>query len=519
MSKCRQVVSTAYRDIGFGPWSFCVRSRVSLPAWEQRKLGELFISGGSGGTPAAANPNYYDGEIPFLGIADIEGRDIVLTAKTITKKGLDNSAAWIVPSGSVCLAMYASVGKVAISRIDLATSQAFYNMIFGNEGTRDFIFTRLEKADGDGEWEPLISTGTQANLNADKVKNFQISVPSLPEQARIGALLSSLDSLITLHQREPRQTKRRHAVLADARPSDLFHQYYRDWITVYKEGAVRNVTLDKYLLTHEWLKRLAPNLQLKDLNRIAYQTILNGYAEKHERQTTMDFHHQMKGAILDAVDDGLIDRDPTRKAIIKGKTPRPKKQKYLNQFELHRLLSVLDLGESISWDWMILLIAKTGLRFSEALAITPEDFDFTKQIVSINKTWDYKNENAFAPTKNPSSNRKVQLDWQLVIQFATLVRELPPQDPIFVRGPVYNATINDALERRCLKAGVPVITVHGLRHTHASLLLFAGVSIASVAKRLGHASMNTTEKTYLHVIRELENKDVDLVMRSISGLI
>ena len=172
-------------------------------------------------------------------------------------------------------------------------------------------------------------------------------------------------------------------MLADARPSDLFHQYYRDWITVYKEGAVRNVTLDKYLLTHEWLKRLAPNLQLKDLNRIAYQTILNGYAEKHERQTTMDFHHQMKGAILDAVDDGLIDRDPTRKAIIKGKAPRPKKQKYLNQFELHRLLSVLDLGESISWDWMILLIAKTGLRFSEALAITPEDFDFTKQNVGL----------------------------------------------------------------------------------------------------------------------------------------
>ena len=357
-------------------------------------------------------------------------------------------------------------------------------------------------------------------LRYERFAEIEVDVPpTLEEQRAISGWLDGIDSLITLHQREPRQTKRRHAVLADARPSDLFHQYYRDWITVYKEGAVRNVTLDKYLLTHEWLKRLAPNLQIKDLNRIAYQTILNGYAEKHERQTTMDFHHQMKGAILDAVDDGLIDRDPTRKAIIKGKAPRPKKQKYLNQFELHRLLSVLDLGENISWDWMILLIAKTGLRFSEALAITPEDFDFTKQIVSINKTWDYKNENAFAPTKNPSSNRKVQLDWQLVIQFATLVRELPPQDPIFVKGHVYNATINDALERRCLKAEVPVITIHGLRHTHASLLLFAGVSIASVAKRLGHASMNTTEKTYLHVIRELENKDVDLVMRSISGLI
>jgi integrase len=50
------------------------------------------------------------------------------------------------------------------------------------------------------------------------------------------------------------------------------------------------------------------------------------------------------------------------------------------------------------------------------------------------------------------------------------------------------------------------------------LLLFAGVSIASVARRLGHASMTTTQKTYLHIIQELENQDVDLVMRSLSGL-
>ena len=64
-----------------------------------------------------------------------------------------------------------------------------------------------------------------------------------------------------------------------------------------------------------------------------------------------------------------------------------------------------------------------------------------------------------------------------------------------------------------------MITVHGLRHTHASLLLFAGVSIASVARRLGHASMTTTQKTYLHIIQELENKDIDIVMRALSSLI
>ena len=308
-------------------------------------------------------------------------------------------------------------------------------------------------------------------------------------------------------------------MLTEITPNTTFYSYYRQWVHVYKEGAIRTPTMKKYELTCTWLNRLVPNLKLCDLNRITYQQLINDYAANHERQTVMDFHHQLKGAILDAVDEGLIERDPTRKTIIKGKTPRVKKIKYLNQFELHTLLSTLDLGTELNWDWFILLVAKTGIRFSEGLAVTPNDFDFTHQTLNIDKTWNYKEGGGFVPTKNRSSVRKVDIDWQLVIQFHELIKDLPPEAPIFVHGPVFNSTVNDILARRCKKAGIPVISVHGLRHTHASLLLFAGVSIASVARRLGHASMTTTQKTYLHIIQELENKDVDLVMRSLSGLI
>lgn len=300
--------------------------------------------------------------------------------------------------------------------------------------------------------------------------------------------------------------------------SITFCAYYEKWLQIYKQGAVKDVTYNKYVMTLRWLRRLIPDLVIQDLNRLNYQDLLNRYAATHERQTTMDFHHQLKGAILDAVDDGLIDRDPTRKAIIKGKTPRPKKAKFLNQFELHKLLSTLNISGPLNWDWFILLVAKTGMRFSEALALTPNDFDFSRQTVTVNKTWDYKSGKGFLPTKNKSSVRKIQIDWQIAIQFAALIRELPKEDPIFVRTAVFNSTINSRLRKLCLEAKIPVISVHGLRHTHASLLLFAGVSIASVARRLGHASMNTTQKTYLHIIQELENKDVDLVMRSLSGL-
>lgn len=302
--------------------------------------------------------------------------------------------------------------------------------------------------------------------------------------------------------------------------NELFFEYYENWIKMYKEGAIRKVTMDKYLLTLSWIKRLVPKLTLKEINRTEYQNLINKYAESHERQSTMDFHHQLKGAILDAVDEGLIEKDPTRKVIIKGKNPGNKKIKYLNQFELHKLIKELNLEDKINKDWLILLIAKTGMRFSEALAITPNDFDFPHQMLSITKTWDYKNDGGFLPTKNQSSIRKIQIDWQTVIQFSSLLKNLPEDKPIFIKenDKIYNSTINDILERHCRKAEIPVISVHGLRHTHASILLFAGVSIASVAHRLGHSSMTTTQKTYLHIIQELENTDIDIIMRSLSAL-
>lgn len=276
--------------------------------------------------------------------------------------------------------------------------------------------------------------------------------------------------------------------------------------------------MNKYNMAHKWLIKLIPDLSIGSLDRFAYQKLLNDYALEHERQTTMDFHHHLKCAILDAVDEGLIPRDPTRKAIIKGKPARLKKVKYLNQYELHKLLDDLNLGSEIGIDWLILLVAKTGIRFSEALGLTPKDFDLSRQMLSVSKTWDYKGNGGFLPTKNQSSVRKIPMDWQTVIQFSELVKKLPENDPIFVHGKIYNSTVNDILSRHCKNADVPVISVHGLRHTHASLLLFAGVSIASVARRLGHSNMTTTQKTYLHIIQELESKDIDIIMRSLSNL-
>lgn len=301
----------------------------------------------------------------------------------------------------------------------------------------------------------------------------------------------------------------------------LFYRYYMDWIKLYKEKAVRKVTLDKYYLTHRKIKELAPELHMNELTRQSYQKLLNNYAATHEKQTTLDFHHHLKAALVDALDEGLLEHDPTRRAIIKGVDPSNKKNKFLNLYELQKLLRHLDLGDELNWDWFILLVSKTGLRFAEALALTPEDFDFERQQIIVNKSWNYKTPiGNFQRTKNESSNRVVMVDWHLMNQFKSLIRNKESDWPIFVphNKRVFNSTVNGLLEKYCYKLDIPTISVHGLRHTHASLLLYEGVSVASVAKRLGHANTTTTQETYIHIIEELENKDNDKVLHHLSQL-
>ena len=485
--------------------------------WEQRKLGEVahFINGraysqnellSSGKYPVLRVGNFYTNDSWYYSNLELEDKNYAYEGDLLyTWSATFGPHIW---HGNKVIYHY-HIWKV---QLEAALEKLF-------------AFQLLER-----DKERILSDkngSTMVHITKTGIENTSVLMPcSVEEQRRIGAFFDRLDSLITLHQRKydgctlsPIFFRKVHTMQENITSESLFCDYYAQWVRTYKEGAIRDVTMGKYRLTQSWLSKLIPELRLADMDRTAYQQLINGYAQHHERQTTMDFHHQIKGAILDAVDEGLIPRDPTRKVIIKGKQPRIKKMKYLNQFELHAMLADLDLGDEASWDWLILLIAKTGLRFSEALGLTPDDFDFAHQTLSVSKTWDYKNGGGFVPTKNESSVRKVQLDWQLIMQLSGLLKNLPHDKPIFVHGKVYNSTANDVLARHCKNVDVPVISIHGLRHTHASLLLFAGVSIASVSRRLGHASMTTTQETYLHVIRELENKDVDIVMRALSTLI
>ena len=173
-----------------------------FPGWEEKTLGDLCKVARSGGTPAATNREYYHGGIPFLSISDMttQGKYLRYTTKTLSQKGMDNSAAWLVPENTVIYSMYASVGFVSINKIPLATSQAVINLIFKENVDAEFIYYYL--SDFGRHIHRFIETGTQGNLNAQIVKGFAIRVPSLVEQTKIANFLSSIDSKIDQVQKQ-----------------------------------------------------------------------------------------------------------------------------------------------------------------------------------------------------------------------------------------------------------------------------------------------------------------------------
>lgn len=168
------------------------------PDWEERKLGSLFKKGKAGGTPKSSEIKYYNGKIPFLSISDIteQGKFINSTEKNITQEGLDNSTAWLVPINSINYAMYASVGYLSINKVEVATSQAIFNMVFDNYNLTEYIYYYLNHVRNKGILNKLVGTGTQSNLSASIMKNMIISLPSSDEMLKISEFFSELDKLL-----------------------------------------------------------------------------------------------------------------------------------------------------------------------------------------------------------------------------------------------------------------------------------------------------------------------------------
>lgn len=169
--------------------------------WKKVKLGSV-ADMNSGGTPKSSVEEYYGGDIPWVSIADMtkHGKWIVSTEKHLTPIGLENSSARIYPKNTILYAMYASIGECSIAKVPLSSSQAILGIRPKDSLDFEYLYFFLsslkEKMKLQGQ------QGTQSNLNAGMVKDFTIILPSVEEQQKIAAVLSSADQEISALQQK-----------------------------------------------------------------------------------------------------------------------------------------------------------------------------------------------------------------------------------------------------------------------------------------------------------------------------
>lgn len=171
--------------------------------------------------------------------------------------------------------------------------------------------------------------------------------------------------------------------------------------------------------------------------------------------------------------------------------------------------------------FMLVIAGATGLRFAELLGLTWDRVDLDHGVITVDRTWDYMDTKEFAPTKNEQSNRKVPIDKKTVRimkDFKSSQKQLfaglgvnPKFDFVFYNakeGLISNNAVNKKLKEllRQLKIDTP-LTIHGLRHTHASVLIYKSINIMAVSKHLGHKNLAVTMETYSHAIKELEERE------------
>jgi len=170
--------------------------------WKTYRLSEIVELIG-GGTPRTSNPEYWNGNIPWLSVADFNtGRKYVsLTEKTISEKGLNESSTKLLKPGDIIISARGTVGVVAVLDKSMAFNQSCYGVRANiSLSTNDYIYYLLK--DTIPGFLQIAHGGVFDTITRDTFYEIDVSLPPLPEQTAIASILSSLDDKIDLLHRQ-----------------------------------------------------------------------------------------------------------------------------------------------------------------------------------------------------------------------------------------------------------------------------------------------------------------------------
>lgn len=220
---------------------------------------------------------------------------------------------------------------------------------------------------------------------------------------------------------------------------------------------------------------------------------------------------------------GMIESNPML-YVIKPKKQASISDKHDNYYNKDELKKFLDVAKNTNLKKYALfrLLAYSGMRIGECLALTWHDLDYKNNTIAINKTLARTNNGIKIQTpKTKASNRVISLDnetiqvlkmWQLEQRKQLLkvgINAMDSKQLIFSNGKnsfIIVPTVRLAIKQIAKKAGIHSITTHGFRHTHATLLFASGLDIKQVQARLGHSNVQTTLNIYTHAMKEKQDK-------------
>ncbi|MFK5676071.1 tyrosine-type recombinase/integrase [Ligilactobacillus sp. LYQ60] len=295
------------------------------------------------------------------------------------------------------------------------------------------------------------------------------------------------------------------------RPTNVsFPAYFDDWFQTYKESRLAINTIKRYNAVSTLL-HMQLNKRIDKISRYDYQKLINEYGKTHAPGTVRKVNALIRSCVNSAIYDRYITIDFTQKVYLTGNKERERKVEYMSVNEIVHLIKACKerMTPQAPSYYMILTAIYTGMRIGEIAALTWKDIDFTWNTVNVNKAWDFIN-SQFKSTKTEGSNRTLKVNDGLLECLHDLKvndNELVFAKPSDGLPPSYIGA-NKTLHKVMASAGITKqgFHFHSLRHSHVAYLLYNGVDLYAISKRLGHTNMTITSERYAYLIDEYRAK-------------
>ena len=304
---------------------------------------------------------------------------------------------------------------------------------------------------------------------------------------------------------------------APAKVHDVtYRQMYELWLESYRLKVKASTLRNTEQVFRDHILPAFGSHKIKDISTFQCQQWANDQAKKADAAPkryaylAKIFDFAVRQGVINSNPAALVDR-PTRSRS--SRSHRSESNVYSKE-ELHQFLELCQERLPFQWYVFFRLLAYSGMRRGEALALTWADINKQEHTIQISKTVTRGSDGAYISEtpKTDKSNRIILIDATTL----KLIQALPTTSDFLFPNSKGSFTAQSVPVKMMHKAvdgsDLRYISPHGLRHTHCSLLFSAGVSIPEVQDRLGHTDVKTTIDVYNHVYQQDKQKALDRFM-------